>query len=299
MEITSLLFYTCSSCSTAKSPTDCSYAHCNSTRIRTIQSLLVEVPFFRHHKSQCNQGRHLILHYLLPSPRIQTPHLPPASLAVVTCNPPPPAGRRWSNAPPLPNDCAHVVDIIIATDKTHAPIHFPRQPGADFLVPHCWRMGTCVIDIDTVQPFDEDDFPLSETGLAGAAIVRVCVVAGPGHRGGDFAGPKKMVVVSMYGMHASRQSLAETAGARNSSSSSLLGVNSKTPPMPLQGGGTAVARYIRSQSFFRSVVNFDVLSSSLLSSTASDNSSNRTSSALAPFPNLWPPSPNTSHTCFS
>ena len=138
-----------------------------------------------------------------------------------------------------------VVGIIIASDHTHAPIHFSRQPNMGFLVPHSWIVGTCVIEINTIERFDADDFTLSQIGLVASAIAAVCIFTGPGYGGTDFVGPKKVVHVKMYGRHAPGLTLAETAGAGNPSSSSLLGLNNETLSLPSQGGGHAVARDYR------------------------------------------------------
>lgn len=152
----------------------------------------------------------------------------PTTHARITCLPPHPLH------PPImfPTDCANAIALLRIGDKSHAPMHFSRQPDARFYVPHHWFSRSCTVAIDMLHEYDEDVFAMEEVARAAEAIVSACVLAGTGYGGLVLVGPRKMVDVSVYG----RKVVRERWGV------GPAGWNVSVEALAMARGGTAVAR---------------------------------------------------------
>lgn len=76
-------------------------------------------------------------------------------------------------------DCAMILDSILKTDKSRAPMLISHTHG--FIVPHQWVSGSCVIYIDVALSKPDGLVTLSMKGVVETAlhIMRYCVNAPP------------------------------------------------------------------------------------------------------------------------
>ena len=119
-----------------------------------------------------------------------------ALAAVINC---------FANAPFLRpvvvDDCADVFETMQEGDKVWAPMHFTRERGTGFRVPHRWHKNSCTVLIDMLKDGDDDSFPLGTVVQAASNIVRACVLDSSmqGLGGRAIIGPEKKMLVVVSG----------------------------------------------------------------------------------------------------
>lgn len=113
------------------------------------------------------------------------------------------------DAPLLPavtKDCTTVVDMMLAGDKSQAPMHFSRKAGQGYQVPHRWIYGSCVVLINLVDEA-EDTMSISTIANTALGIMHLCVSrpGTPGLGGREYTGPKDKMLVLLAGRTKRRQ----------------------------------------------------------------------------------------------
>lgn len=99
-------------------------------------------------------------------------------------------------------DCIKAAEKATFGGKAGAPMHFSRDPHSGMELPEWWAHGTCVVRIDMKQQEDQDTFPLFAVANAGSLIAQKCsdfTPSSPGLGGLGIVGPKKVVVIIVYG----------------------------------------------------------------------------------------------------
>lgn len=117
-------------------------------------------------------------------------------LAVINCFADAPFLRRV-----VVDDCADIFSIMQEGDKVWAPMHFTREEGQGFTVPHRWHKTSCTVLIDMLEDGDDDSFPLGSIVQAASNIVRVCVMDSSmsGRGGRAIIGPEKKMLLVVSG----------------------------------------------------------------------------------------------------
>lgn len=113
------------------------------------------------------------------------------------------------DAPLLPavtKDCTTIIDMMLAGDKSQAPMRFSRIAGQGYQVPHRWVYGSCVVLIDLVE-VAEDTMSISTIANTALGIMHLCVgrAGTPGLGGREYTGPKDKMLVLLAGRTKRRQ----------------------------------------------------------------------------------------------
>ncbi|KAL8933112.1 MAG: hypothetical protein Q9211_005955 [Gyalolechia sp. 1 TL-2023] len=103
------------------------------------------------------------------------------------------------------DDCVFVAQLILQGDKANAPIHWSRQEGVGWKLPHMWDVWgkSCFISLDMLREFKEDEVVFAPAKVAQVAvdIINVCQSSLdlPGLGGRDVVGPEGKTVVILAG----------------------------------------------------------------------------------------------------
>ncbi|KAL8686065.1 MAG: hypothetical protein Q9218_007375 [Villophora microphyllina] len=99
-------------------------------------------------------------------------------------------------------DCVEAARRIAYGSKAHAPMHFSRDPNVGMELPESWSYGSCVIRLDVKGAEDEDTFNMILVANAASLIAERCSAktpSSPGLGGLGLIGPKKVVLIFIYG----------------------------------------------------------------------------------------------------
>ena len=98
-------------------------------------------------------------------------------------------------------DCIEAAERATAGGKAGAPMHFSRHPSKGMELPQWWTYGSCTIRIDMKEPDEEDTFPMYGVANAASKIAEDCTKPNaPGLGGLGLIGPKKVVIIIVYGV---------------------------------------------------------------------------------------------------